>query len=186
MLLLRRFWFQVGTLFLLSFLLTFLYIQPAPPYGLVTEERVQESLDKSTSDSEPHPPEEPRVTFTLEHCGCNRTLPVRSTSSAPEKTGFNRTLSPEPVEYNRTTCGVDAWRRGGGQRTVAFSFYGDPTTPRHKAKQYFRQPVEKVIYSDMSEIFYERQEKCYCLFQNFLHLSLFCKDETYFYATFWA
>ena len=64
------------------------------------------------------------VKFKLDNCNCERTLAVFENT--------NGTLFPQ------TTCGRDAFHRGSKQKTIGFSFYGDPNTPRHKSKQYFQ------------------------------------------------
>ena len=38
------------------------------------------------------------------------------------------------IQYHETTCGKDAFKRGSGQKVVAFSFYGDINTPQSKKK----------------------------------------------------
>lgn len=52
-----------------------------------------------------------QVEFELEHCGCKRRL-------IPQD-------NPPGLQLNQTTCGIDAFRRGRGQKIVGFSFYGD-------------------------------------------------------------
>jgi hypothetical protein len=48
----------------------------------------------------------------LEQCGCKRKLD-------------NVRNNPPGLVLNKTTCGQDAFRRGPGQKIVAFIFYGD-------------------------------------------------------------
>ena len=52
------------------------------------------------------------IEFELEHCGCTRRL------KNPAKT-------PKVLTLNLTTCSIDAFKRGPGQKIVGFSFYGD-------------------------------------------------------------
>ena len=58
------------------------------------------------------PLEEGDVEIELENCGCLRRLK-------------NVTPNPEGLLLNETTCGIDAFHRGPGQKIVGFSFYGD-------------------------------------------------------------
>ncbi len=41
------------------------------------------------------------------------------------------------VQLEDTTCGIDAFRRGSGQKIVGFSFYGDVNSPHAIEKGYF-------------------------------------------------
>ena len=68
------------------------------------------------------PLEKPFNSFLLSECSCQRSLMYGLPSNTT--LGF-------------TTCSEDAFRRGSNQQIVSFSFYGDPNTPHHKAKQYF-------------------------------------------------
>ena len=40
----------------------------------------------------------------------------------------------EGIAFHQTTCGLDAFRRGLGQKVIAFSFYGDPNSKKSKAR----------------------------------------------------
>jgi len=108
---LKRTGVQTGGLVLL-FLLTLIYISPVNILNPTLESNL--SKDSNTTI----------VRFKLEHCNCERTLEIFKNEN-------------EPL-FNSTTCGMDAFRRGSHQRTIGFSFYGDPRTPRHKSKQYFQ------------------------------------------------
>ena len=52
------------------------------------------------------------IEFELEHCGCTRRLK-------------NPAKNPKVLTLNLTTCSIDAFKRGPGQKIVGFSFYGD-------------------------------------------------------------
>ena len=57
----------------------------------------------------------------LKYCGCKRRikkLPVLYHSST------------DKILFNRTTCSLDAYKRGMGQKIVGFSLYGDYTSDR--------------------------------------------------------
>jgi len=43
----------------------------------------------------------------------------------------------QDIKFNKTTCSMDAFRRGGGQKIVGFSFYGDINSNIEKVKGYF-------------------------------------------------
>jgi hypothetical protein len=58
------------------------------------------------------PLEHGQIQFELEQCGCKRRL-------------NNVHNNPPDLLLNKTTCGMDAFRRGPGQKIVGFSFYGD-------------------------------------------------------------
>ena len=56
----------------------------------------------------------------LKYCGCKRRikkLPVYHSST-------------DKILFNRTTCSLDAYKRGMGQKIVGFSLYGDYTSDR--------------------------------------------------------
>jgi hypothetical protein len=72
------------------------------------------------------------ATFRLQHCNCTRTLRILKNTSQSDLYLNNDGSSPGP-DYWKTTCSLDAVRRGAGQRVVAYSFYGSPQTERHKA-----------------------------------------------------
>ena len=66
----------------------------------------------------------PQVDFStkrvfLESCGCHREILVRRGNDG-----------------NHSLCSSHATMRGQGQKVVAFSFYGDPDSKRHKTRQY--------------------------------------------------
>ena len=83
------------------------FIQPALEHGTVV------------------PPSLPKQTFQMQHCACNRSLPLNEQSS-------------EKINFEDTTCGRDAYRRGKGQKVVAFAFYGDINSELEKSRGYFR------------------------------------------------
>jgi hypothetical protein len=58
------------------------------------------------------PLEDGQIQFEIEQCGCKRRL-------------NNVRNNPSDLLLNKTTCGLDAFQRGPGQRIVGFSFYGD-------------------------------------------------------------
>jgi hypothetical protein len=58
------------------------------------------------------PLEDGQIQFDLEQCGCKRKL-------------NNVQNNPPGLLLNKTTCGLDAFRRGPGQKIVGFVFYGD-------------------------------------------------------------
>ena len=58
------------------------------------------------------PLEEGDIEFELENCGCLRRLK-------------NVNPNPSGLLLNETTCGINAFHRGPGQKIVGFSFYGD-------------------------------------------------------------
>ena len=53
----------------------------------------------------------------LEYCGCKRQIRTENFSS-------NSEMNPW---INQTTCGIDAFSRGMGQKVVGISLYGDYT-----------------------------------------------------------
>ena len=82
------------------------------------------------------------MTFDLEHCGCRRTLP-----SVPlERLGG----------VANSTCSRDSYMRGPGQRTIGFSFYGDPKSAKGKERKYFevrarpRDRAQSWVFKDYS------------------------------------
>ena len=56
----------------------------------------------------------------LKNCGCKRKL---KKSSSPA----NNQNSMRNILFNETTCSIDAYNRGMGQKIVGFSLYGDYT-----------------------------------------------------------
>ena len=71
------------------------------------------------------PPSLLKQTFQMQHCACNRSLPLNGQSS-------------EKINFEDTSCGRDAYRRGKGQKVVAFAFYGDINSELEKKRGYFR------------------------------------------------
>jgi hypothetical protein len=63
---------------------------------------------------------------------------------------FNRTLKiqgsekDQGIRFNETTCSLDAFRRGVGQKIVGFSFYGDINSDVSKKKGYFEGIAENL------------------------------------------
>ena len=55
----------------------------------------------------------------LKNCGCKRKL---KKISPPDDQN-----SRKDVLFNETTCSIDAYNRGTGQKIVGFSLYGDYT-----------------------------------------------------------
>ena len=55
----------------------------------------------------------------LKNCGCKRKL--KKTSPANDQNSMKNIL------FNETTCSIDAYNRGMGQKIVGFSLYGDYT-----------------------------------------------------------
>ena len=56
----------------------------------------------------------------LEHCGCQRKIRTEKLSSNSEMN----------IWINQTTCGIDAFSRGMGQKIVGISLFGDYTMRR--------------------------------------------------------
>ena len=49
--------------------------------------------------------------------------------------------------YNKTTCGLDAFRRGPAQKVIAFSFYGDPNSKKSKTRgEWFQARIQSINY----------------------------------------
>ena len=65
--------------------------------------------------------------FKLEHCECQRTLPIKDIKK----------VNPYPLDYTATTCGRDAYQRGLHQKVAGFSFYGNKSSSTHLTKHYF-------------------------------------------------
>ena len=55
----------------------------------------------------------------LKNCGCKRKLKKISIT--------NDQNSRKNILFNETTCSIDAYNRGTGQKIVGFSLYGDYT-----------------------------------------------------------
>ena len=56
-----------------------------------------------------------------EKCNCKRNIPLRADNKIP---------------LSATTCGIDAWRRGIGQKVIGFSFYHNKEYKSFNAKGY--------------------------------------------------
>ncbi len=71
----------------------------------------------------------------MENCPCRRKVLV-----PPSFSSSSTSTSTDGVEYNAsdTTCSRDAFLRGGGQKVVGFSFYGDRDQEHAKKKGYFQ------------------------------------------------
>ena len=67
---------------------------------------------------------------TLEECGCDRKLMVET---------------EESWHGGESTCSYSSYRRGGGQRVVGYSYYGQRNSTRGQERKYFqvRDWVEK-------------------------------------------
>ena len=61
-------------------------------------------------------------TFRLEYCNCTRKLQT------------SWTISEKTVKFEKTTCGIDAFKRGLHQKVAGFSFYGDASSRQHGRK----------------------------------------------------
>ena len=57
--------------------------------------------------------DEGRYILDMQHCGCKRKI---------KKPSFNKIVS-----LNQTTCSLDAYNRGMGQKIIGFSLYGNHT-----------------------------------------------------------
>ena len=75
----------------------------------------------------------------MSNCKCNRTLiNVEKNNS---------------VQFSNTTCGWEAYKRGSNQKVAGFSFYGNPSSGKHKLRKYFEGIEEnlrlvKSLYGD--------------------------------------
>ena len=65
-----------------------------------------------------------QLSIQLERCSCPRHLSSWDTSYS--------------TNYSDTTCGRDAFLRGHGQKVVAFSFYGNSSSPNHLLRGFFQ------------------------------------------------
>ena len=65
-----------------------------------------------------------QLSIQLERCSCTRHLSSWDTSYS--------------TNYSDTTCGRDAFLRGHGQKVVAFSFYGNSSSPNHLLRGFFQ------------------------------------------------
>lgn len=76
------------------------------------------------SDQEVHRPEPlGSIQVPMEHCDCARSMTISQ--------------KKDQVPFNKTTCGMDAFVRGSGQKVVSFSLYGDSSSDHWKKKAYF-------------------------------------------------
>ena len=62
--------------------------------------------------------EDEEFEIELKNCGCKRKL--KKNISANQNSMKN-------ILFNETTCSIDAYNRGSGQKIVGFSLYGDYT-----------------------------------------------------------
>ena len=53
-------------------------------------------------------------------------------------------MNEEVTSFNETTCGLDAFKRGGGQKVVGYSFYGDMNSNKSIEKGYFEGIIENL------------------------------------------
>lgn len=81
------------------------------------------------------------IWFKMEHCGCERNI---------------RSISDEAVNFEKTTCGMEAYLRGMGQKIISFSFYGSMETELETQRQYFKgaklglfYPTSKMYAKDL-------------------------------------
>jgi len=108
-----------GTLIL--FILTFYLVISV----LQTTSRTSHDTFATLVNQVNHEPlEEGDIEFELENCGCLRRLK-------------NVNPNPSGLLLNETTCGINAFHRGPGQKIVGFSFYGDINSDYSKKKGYF-------------------------------------------------
>ena len=75
------------------------------------------------------------VQFDLEICQCKRTLNLQ-TEVKPNQDSFGN-----EIPMNKTSCGLDAFRRGGGQKVIAFSLFKDKDQPHSKAEAFVKGTV---------------------------------------------
>ena len=59
----------------------------------------------------------------IPECGCNRTILAE----------VNQLGKPSD-----STCSLDSYRRGAGQKIIGFSFYGNPNSTKGKERKYFK------------------------------------------------
>ena len=64
------------------------------------------------------------LVFELEKCNCMRNLTTFSLNTT--------------INFTSTTCGRDAYFRGSHQKVVAFSFYGNASSPSHLVRGFFQ------------------------------------------------
>ena len=73
-----------------------------------------------------------QLSIQLERCSCPRHLSSWDTSYS--------------TNYSDTTCGRDAFLRGHGQKVVAFSFYGNSSSPNHLLRGFFQGRYLNVFF----------------------------------------
>ncbi len=72
------------------------------------------------------------VQMDMELCGCKRSeVRVFSSYQHSSSDGVN-------YEFADTTCGVDAFARGSGQKVVSYVFYVSPKSSQNEANVYFQ------------------------------------------------
>ena len=59
----------------------------------------------------------------MENCKCSRSIKTRRPLRGSKKD---------------STCSLDSYQRGPGQRVIGFSFYGDPESKKAKVRKYFK------------------------------------------------
>ena len=72
-------------------------------------------------------------TTELEHCRCKLTMSI---SHGQAHVGG--------IDFTKTTCGKDAYRRGKGQKIVAFAFYGDMKSGEETQRGYFKGKASQI------------------------------------------
>ena len=58
----------------------------------------------------------------MENCDCTRSILTRG---------------PPRGSLNDSTCSLDSYQRGPGQKIIGFSFYGDTNSTKSKKRKYF-------------------------------------------------
>ena len=79
----------------------------------------------------------------LQHCFCKRKV--------------QKLLTDDTVLSNQTTCSLDAFKRGSGQKIVGFSLYGDYNSKKRYTNKTY------ILYKEFLDIF------CFPLQNFFLH-----------------
>ena len=82
----------------------------------------------------------------LQYCNCTR----NGFNDKRDNNAISKYSTGGP-KFEDTTCGLDSYRRGSGQKVVAFSFYGDMSDSRAMRQGYFEGIKENV---DLIYIFY--------------------------------
>ena len=75
------------------------------------------------------------LSIELDKCSCMRNL-----------TTYNLNITRH--FFNYTTCGRDAFFRGPHQKVIAFSFYGNSSSPEHLVRGFFAGNINDVICFD--------------------------------------